>query len=93
MRIDQNIAVLRKFDIEVYFDLGLLNIVVNLMGISQENMSDSWMGLYVTELSKCLSFPIEPLGKNLFPIAKECYMTLRNFNFLKNDYDVGGALS
>ena len=93
MRFNQQITALRKLDVEVYFDLDLMNIVANLMGISQENMTDSWMELYVTELSKCESFPIEPLGKNLYGLAEEFYETLKNFNFLKLDDDVGGALS
>ena len=93
MRFNQRLAALRKLDVEVYFDLGLMNIVANLMGISQENITDSWMELYVTELSKCESFPIEPLGKNLYGLAVEFYETLKNFNFLKHNDDVGGALS
>lgn len=81
MRFNQFIAALRKLDIEVYFDLDLMSAIANLMGIRKEDMTDSWMELYVTELSKCESFPIEPLGKNLYPLAEECYETLKNFNF------------
>ena len=92
MRFNQQITALRKLDIEVYFDLGLMNIVANLMGISQEDMTDSWMELYVTELSKSESLPIEPLGKNLYPLAEKCYETLKNFNFLKDNDNVGRAL-
>ncbi len=94
MRFNQYIAALRKLGIEVYdFDLDLMSIVADLMEIRREEMTDSWMELYVTELSKCESIPIEPLGKNLYSLAEECFESLKNFNFLKHDNDVGGALS
>ena len=78
MRFNQFIAALRKLDIEVYFDLDLISTVAELLEI---NMTDSWMELYVTELSKCESFPMEPLGKNLYSLAKECYEALKAFDF------------
>ncbi|MBN1118063.1 MAG: hypothetical protein JXA77_12705 [Bacteroidales bacterium] len=95
MRFNQFIAALRKLGIEVYeFDLDLMSIVAKLMKISYDAMTDSWMELYVTELSKSECLPIEPLGKNLYSLAEECYETLKNFNFLKNNVnDVGGALT
>lgn len=94
MRFNQYLAALRKLGIEVYdFDLDIMSIVAKLMNIKDEEMTDSWMELYVTELSKSERLPIELLGKNLYSLAKECYETLKNFNFLKHDDDVGGALS
>jgi hypothetical protein len=37
---------------------------------------------------------IESIGKNLYPLAEECYETFKKINFLKDDdHDVGGALS
>ena len=84
MRFNQYIAALRKLDIEVYFDLDLMTVVANLMGINKENMTDSWMELYVTELSKCENVSIEPLGKNLYPLAEECYEALKAFDFDRN---------
>ena len=56
-----------------------MNIVANLMGISQEDLTDPWMELYVTELSKCEGIPIEPLGQNLYPLAEKCYQALFDF--------------
>jgi len=52
------------------------------------------MELYVKELGKCESVPMEPLGKNLYSLAEDCYETLKKINFLKDDVnDVGGAVS
>jgi hypothetical protein len=95
MRFNQYISALRKLGIEVYeFDLDLMSIVAKLMGFNYEDMTDSWMELYVTELSKCENVPMEPLGKNLYSLAEECYESLKKFNFLNDDVnDVGGALS
>ncbi len=82
MRFNQYISALRKLGIEVYeFDLDLMSIVAKLMGISYEDMTDTWMELYVTELSKCESVPMEPLGKNLYSLAEECYETLKTSIF------------
>ena len=39
-------------------------------------MTDSWMELYVTELSKYEHVSVEPLEKNLIPLAKERYKKL-----------------
>ena len=86
MRFNQYISALRKLGIEVYgFDLDLMSIVADLMAIRREDMTDSWMELYVTELSKCESLPIESLGKNLYLLAEECYETLKSFNLLKTN--------
>lgn len=90
MRFNQYISALWKLGIEVYgFDLDLMSVVADLMNIQREDMTDSWMELYVTELSKSRNLPIEPLGKNLYSLAEECYESLKNFNFLKHDDDVG----
>jgi len=73
MRFNQFIAALRKLGVEVYeFDLDLMSIVAKLMEISYEEMTDSWMELYVTEISKCEDVSIESLGQNLYPLAEEC---------------------
>ena len=80
MRFNQYIAALRNLGIEVYdFDLDLMIIVAKLMKVTE--MTDSWMELYVTELSKCENVSIEPLGNNLYPLAEECYNALLEFNF------------
>ena len=82
MRFNQFIAALRKLGIKVYdFDLDLMSIVADLMAIQSKDMTDSWMELYVSELSKCENIPIEPLGKNLCSLAEECYKSFKNFNF------------
>jgi hypothetical protein len=81
MRFNQYVYALRKLGIEVYeFDLDLMSIVAKLMGINTEYITDSWMELYVTELSKCESVPIKPLGKNLYSLAEECYKALKAFD-------------
>ncbi len=78
MRLNQYIAALRKLGIEALdFDPDLMSIVAKLMKV--KDMTDSWMELYVTELSKCEDVSIEPLGKNLYPLAEECYKTLSEF--------------
>ncbi len=80
LRFYQFIAGLRKMGIEIYsFDLDLMSIVAKLMNIKYEDMTDDWMELYVTELSKCENFPVESLGKNLIPLAEKCYHSLLNF--------------
>ena len=81
MRFNQFIVALRKLDVEVHFDLDLMSIVAELIGINKENMTDSWMELYVTKLSKCENVQIEPLGKNLYLLAQECYEALKSFDF------------
>jgi hypothetical protein len=81
MRFNQYIFALRKLGIEVYdFDLDLMSIVAKLMNIGEEDMTDAWMELYVMELSTSEQIPIEPLGKNLYPLAEACYYSLLNFN-------------
>jgi hypothetical protein len=81
MRFSQYIYALRKLGIEVYdFDLDLMSIVAKLMNIGEEDMTDAWMELYVMELGKCEHFPIEALGKNIYPLAEKCYYALLNFN-------------
>jgi hypothetical protein len=78
MRLTQYLAALRKLGIEAYdFDLDLMSIVAKLMDVKE--ITDSWMELYVTELSKCENIPIEPLGKNLYMLAEECYKALIDF--------------
>ena len=80
MRLQQYIAALRKLGIEACnFDSDLMSIVARLMRVG--DMTDSWMELYVTGLSKCEEVPIEPLGKNLEPLAEECYRALLEFGF------------
>ncbi len=80
MRFYQFITGLSKMGIEIYsFDLDLMSIVAKLMNIKDEDMTDAWMELYVTELSKCENVSVEPLGKNLIPLAEECYHKLLNF--------------
>lgn len=74
MRFNQYLSVLRKLGIEANnFEIELIGIVAKLMGKEEGDISDSWMELYFTELSKCESVPIEPLGKNLYSLAEECY--------------------
>ena len=78
MRFNQYIFALRKLGIEVYnFELDFVSIVAKLMNV--RDMTDAWMELYVTEISKCESIPIEPLGKNLYPLAEKCYHSLVDF--------------
>ena len=81
MRFNQYIAALRKLDIEVYFNLDLMSIVANLMGIGKEGMTDLWMELYGSTFRKCENVSIEPMGKNLYPLAQECYEALKAFDF------------
>jgi hypothetical protein len=88
MRYNQYIAALRKLGIEIYdFDLDLLSIVAKLMKVKDEDMTDSWMELYVTKLSKCENLSIESLGNNLYPLAEESYNALLNFK--TNNDEVG----
>jgi hypothetical protein len=49
------------------------------MGLKTQKISDSWMDLYFEGLSHCECFSIEPLGKNLYPLAEACYESLKNF--------------
>lgn len=72
-------AALRKLGIEVYgFDPDLMSVVGNLLEI-QEEMYDSWLELYITKSGKCENFSIQPLGRNLYPLAEECYKALVDF--------------
>lgn len=80
MHFNQYLAALRKLGIEVYdFELDLIGVVARLMGVKDEDMTDSWTELYVQEIEKCQNVPIEPPGKNLYPLAEECYRALLNF--------------
>jgi hypothetical protein len=67
-------------NIEVNFDLELINVVANLMEIKTQEMSDAWLELYFEGISNCECFSIEPLGKNLYPLAEACYESLKNFD-------------
>ena len=91
MRFNQYHSALRKLGIEAYdFELELMGIVASLIGKTNEGISDEWMELYVTEICKSEAVMIEPLGRNLFSLAEQCYNSLMNFN---DDDNVGGALS
>lgn len=61
-------------------ELDLMGIVANLMGIASEDISDEWLALYYSELQKCESLPVEPLGKNLYALAEACYTSLKDFS-------------
>ena len=88
MRFNQYIAALRRLGIEIHtFDLDLMSIIARLMKV--EGIPDAWMDLYVTQLSKSTDVPYEPMGKNLYPLAKECYYSLLNFK--TNDDDVSAS--
>ena len=77
LRFNQYIYALRKLGIEVYhFDLDLMGIVAKLMELTEEEFNDSWMELYVSEVSKCENLPVEPMGKNLQELAEESYKAL-----------------
>ena len=51
--------------------LCLLDVIVALLGV--EEVSDELGFLYIEFMQSSVELKIEPLGKNLKPIALECY--------------------
>ena len=80
MRFNQFMAALRKLGIEIYgHDPDFMSLIGKLLQV-KEAAYDSWMELYVTEINKCESLPIEPLGRNLYTQSVKCYDLLVEFN-------------
>lgn len=75
LRYNQYTAALRKLGIEIYsFELDFVTITMKLLGIQE--CTDEWLELYVSFLNRCEEFDMIPLGKNLYPLAEECYNAL-----------------
>lgn len=75
LRYNQYTAALRKLGIEIYgFELDFVTIIMKLMGIQE--CPDEWLDLYVSFLGRCEEIDTIPLGKNLYPLAEECYNVL-----------------
>ena len=76
---NQYIAALKKFGIEIYdFEVDLVSVITKLMG--QNDCCDAWVELYAGYLTRCGNYEIVPSGRNLYPLAEECYEALKNFD-------------
>jgi hypothetical protein len=77
MKHEQLIAALRKLGFESNIHgLKILEIVAGLMGIAEEEISWEWSEGYVNFMSQVRKYKIKGSGKNLLPLARECYKFL-----------------
>ena len=47
------------------------------MSLEPGTVSNEWSDIYLSYMEKVVQYDIEPLGKNLIPLAKECYEALK----------------
>lgn len=59
-----------------YHTLQIYDIVAGLMGLKPGTISNEWSDIYFLFMEKAMEYDIEPLGKNLIPLAEECYKKL-----------------
>lgn len=55
-------------------NLEIIDIVAELMGV--EEVSDKWVEIYVGFLEQANKYEISDNGKELLPVASECYKQL-----------------
>ena len=59
-----------------YHTLQIFEIVAELMGLQPGTVSNRWSDIYIIYMEKVVQYDIEPSGKNLIPLAEECYEKL-----------------
>ena len=59
-----------------YHTLQIYDIVAELMGLQPGKISNKWSDIYLSYMKKVVHYDIEPMGKNLVSLAKECYQKL-----------------
>lgn len=65
------------FDCQGLFDLGLLEIVSNLMKVPEGRISDRWSAMYVSFMQEAPHYEVSCLGEALEPLAAICYKQLK----------------
>jgi hypothetical protein len=80
MYFNQYLESLRKLGIEIFdYQLELMEVIVKLMQKPEEEITDEWVDMYVTEINKCKDVPIVPRGENLYSLAEESYRVLMKY--------------
>ncbi len=80
MYFNQYLESLRKLGIEIFdYQLELMEVIVKLMQKPEEEITDEWIDMYVTEINKCKDVPIAPRGENLYPLAEKSYRELMKY--------------
>lgn len=59
------------------FDVNLLEIVAQLMGIKKTEIDDDWMEIYLNFLNQAANYKITRNGTSLKPLAEKCYGKLK----------------
>lgn len=78
MKHNQLILGLRKlnFNVQVHY-LDIMSLVAELMEIPPNSITDNWAKTYINFLEQSVNYEITEVGTGLFPLAKECYQTLK----------------
>ncbi len=77
LKHNQLILGLKKASLDAgahYIDI--LAIVARLMGVRKGEVSDQFSEVYFSFMEKAPDYPVTDLGKELKPLAKECYEML-----------------
>lgn len=59
------------------FDINLLEIVAQLMGIKKKEINDKWMETYLNFLNEAANHKVTRNGASLKPLAEKCYEELK----------------
>lgn len=63
-------------DDEEKYNLNLLPVVAQLMGIPKGGSIPQWDHIYISFLEEAHQHPVSILGEELYPIAEKCYEML-----------------
>ena len=59
------------------YQLSIINIVEEMMGINSASTSDQWNNVYFTFQEIARQYPVTESGDELKALAEECYSSLR----------------
>lgn len=59
------------------FDINLLEIVAQLMGIKKTEIGDEWMETYLSFMYEATKYIVTRNGTSLKPLAEKCYEELK----------------